>query len=371
MIIKKWDTTLNSGAGGWLAQSAKTNATDLVVDVTAGTPVSIFEVIGSTPKIKVAYLPNSVFDSLYFNGTIATNADLSDFSSEAVEDASSSGRSPLGYYWVATTGLTVSANTGAVLVGGKYYQTILNPAEEGTATSVSGVTIETGDWVVITKVTGDGSLSYPYVVTFATVNNTYETMTAASAGAGGASGLVPASSAGDQLKFLRADATWALPVTYSISTEASQESDEAFIRLTAGGSGSGTDDITLAVGTTGTSNTAGLTIEQASDVITFKHADTSSQASVSNSGRTYIQGITLDEFGHITAISSATETVTDTTYTAGNGISLSVGNQFSVAAGVGLTQEASGLKMTQPFISGTSTPSTGYQVANNIWFDLN
>jgi hypothetical protein len=51
---------------------------------------------------------------------------------------------------------------------------------------------------------------------------------------------------------------------------------------------------------------------------TISHADTSSQASVNNSGRTYIQDITLDAFGHITGISSATETVTDTHYTSLN-----------------------------------------------------
>jgi len=45
---------------------------------------------------------------------------------------------------------------------------------------------------------------------------------------------------------------------------------------------------------------------------TFSHTDTSSQASVNNSGRTYIQDITLDTYGHITAISSATETVVNT-----------------------------------------------------------
>lgn len=45
---------------------------------------------------------------------------------------------------------------------------------------------------------------------------------------------------------------------------------------------------------------------------TISHADTSSQASVSNSGRTYIQSITLDGMGHVTGISSATETVTNT-----------------------------------------------------------
>ncbi len=47
--------------------------------------------------------------------------------------------------------------------------------------------------------------------------------------------------------------------------------------------------------------------------ITIDHGDTSTQASVNNSGRTYIQDITLDTHGHITAISSATETaVSDT-----------------------------------------------------------
>ena len=64
---------------------------------------------------------------------------------------------------------------------------------------------------------------------------------------------------------------------------------------------------------------------------TFSHSDTSTQASVNNSGRTYIQDITLDGFGHVTGIASATETVvntdTNTTYTAGNGLTLS-GTQF-------------------------------------------
>jgi hypothetical protein len=52
--------------------------------------------------------------------------------------------------------------------------------------------------------------------------------------------------------------------------------------------------------------------------ITIAHADTSSQASVNNSGRTYIQDVTLDEYGHVTGLVSATETVTDTHYTSLN-----------------------------------------------------
>jgi len=44
----------------------------------------------------------------------------------------------------------------------------------------------------------------------------------------------------------------------------------------------------------------------------FQHTDTSAQASVTNSGRSYIQSITLDTFGHITAITTGTETVVNT-----------------------------------------------------------
>ena len=82
---------------------------------------------------------------------------------------------------------------------------------------------------------------------------------------------------------------------------------------------------------TGVTAGSGLTGGGASGSVTLSHADTSSQASVNNSGRTYIQDITLDTYGHITAITSATETVvdTDTTYTAGTALDLS-GTTFNV-----------------------------------------
>lgn len=67
--------------------------------------------------------------------------------------------------------------------------------------------------------------------------------------------------------------------------------------LTGGGT-SGT--VTLNVG-------AGSGITVAAD--TVSHADTSTQASVNNSGTTFIQDITLDDFGHITAIGSASVSV--------------------------------------------------------------
>jgi len=63
------------------------------------------------------------------------------------------------------------------------------------------------------------------------------------------------------------------------------------------------------------------------------HPSITAASSVNNSGRTYIQDITVDSNGHVTGITSATETVTDTntTYTAGTGLTLT-GTQFSVTA---------------------------------------
>jgi hypothetical protein len=62
---------------------------------------------------------------------------------------------------------------------------------------------------------------------------------------------------------------------------------------------------------------------------TLAHADTSSQASVDGSGRTYIQDITLDTYGHVTGLATATETVVNTTYTAGTNVAISGSNVIS------------------------------------------
>lgn len=68
----------------------------------------------------------------------------------------------------------------------------------------------------------------------------------------------------------------------------------------------GANDATVTI-SAGNALTGGgsLTVNQSSaSTITIDHQDTSSQASVNNSGSTYIQDITLDDYGHVTAITS-------------------------------------------------------------------
>ena len=59
-------------------------------------------------------------------------------------------------------------------------------------------------------------------------------------------------------------------------------------------------------------NHIGLSFNSTGNKLTIAHADTSSQASVTNSGRTYIQSVTLDGDGHVTGLTSGTETVVNT-----------------------------------------------------------
>lgn len=82
--------------------------------------------------------------------------------------------------------------------------------------------------------------------------------------------------------------------------------------------------------------------DSTSPTITISHADTSSQASVDNSGRTYIQDITLDDYGHITAIASATETVVNTD------------NQLATAAAL-IDVSAMGTNTTASFTHGLAS----------------
>ena len=80
----------------------------------------------------------------------------------------------------------------------------------------------------------------------------------------------------------------------------------------------------------------------ATDTVTINHDDTSSQASVNNSGSTYIQDVTLDTYGHVTGLTSAAIPTLnqDTTGEAG-----------TVATIAGLAPNTATTQATQPNIT--------------------
>jgi hypothetical protein len=172
--------------------------------------------------------------------------------------------------------------------------------------------------------------------------------------------------------------------------------------------------ITLLGGSGITTSIGDFTTNQsANETLTISHSDTSSQASVDNNNGTVIQDVFLDTYGHITGIGSTnldsrynnyslpsgTSSVrggfkigysengknypvevlseqmfvnvpwtdANTTYSVGSGISLS-GTTFSVAAGGGLTQTATGLSHTDTS-SQASVDNNNGTVIQDVFLD--
>lgn len=160
--------------------------------------------------------------------------------------------------------------------------------------------------------------------------------------------------------------------TYSVSTEPGANVYEEIIRLTAGGSGSGTDDVILAVGPTGA--TYGLTIAEDGDKITFAHADTSSLTG--QQGTAGISSITVDEMGHVTAVGTTTyltaetdtlQSVTDRGATTTNAVSIT-NTTDSTSASTGALIVSGGVAVNKNvFVSGNviDATSTGVAIAYN------
>ena len=91
------------------------------------------------------------------------------------------------------------------------------------------------------------------------------------------------------------------------------------------------------------------------------HPAVSAATSVNNSGRTYIQDITVDSFGHVTGIASATESVvnTNTTY------SVKASSQTG-GAGLDLDAGGSGSGTDTVIFKGSGATSVAYTDANTI-----
>jgi hypothetical protein len=146
---------------------------------------NIFNAAGNTTifdgndKIKPAYLPDSVFDSLFFFNTVSGGANAYDLASLAYLDSVSLKRNVKGYYWVASAATLITVSDGPVQVGSFWYDVRFRPDDNGDS-NVSNFNfgVEKGDWFILTEFSGTGaSSSNPFVIQFAVVNNTYEDAT--------------------------------------------------------------------------------------------------------------------------------------------------------------------------------------------------
>ena len=125
-------------------------------------------------------------------------------------------------------------------------------------------------------------------------------------------------------------------------------------------------------GVTSVATGSGLTGGTITSTGTLSHADTSSQSSVNNSGNTYIQDITLDGFGHVTGLSSATTTLLTLGYTgATNANYITNNNQLTNGAGYTNNTGTTTASNTQTFTNKSGnisqwTNNSGYITSSSL-----
>ena len=252
-------------------------------------PANIVETVTTTDGTYINLTPNTAVD-----GDVTVTADLS-----AVDGAAGAGER---YLTKNNTWAEVAA------IPGTYNFNVSDGTNSTTIASGGTVTFSaTANETTVVESNGEITIGLPDNVTIAgnltvigtTITNNVETVSTSNGvifegnAADGNEGLLLAGTLTGDRTYTLPDATGTIALTSDIPT---------------------VNDATLTVqGDNGLTGSGTFTANDAdTTTITLSHADTSTQASVNNSGRTYIQDITLDTYGHITGITSATETVTDT-----------------------------------------------------------
>jgi hypothetical protein len=275
-------------------------------------------------------------------------------------------RSIIGAYFVATETTGLDANSTGALSGyggGLYWITRFTSTDEGglgTAGSMGSATtttLETGDWIVITNRTGAGTVGDPYIVTCAVVENTYELATTGVDGIVRLSSSTSVATTGDKVVtdgiLAGLMGTTGTKIAYGNHTHsgvyepANAGLTDLAALLTTGTQGfirvNGVNDASLdtntyltsqssdfgniAVTTTDSGHTWGATgtatadttadsltivdgagvdveVSPTTDAIRIQHTDTSTLNGAQGSAG--IASITVDGFGHVTAVTTAT-----------------------------------------------------------------
>lgn len=126
---------------------------------------------------------------------------------------------------------------------------------------------------------------------------------------------------------------------------------------------------------TGVTAGAGLTGGGASGTVTISHADTSAQSSVNNSGSVYVQDITLDAYGHVTAIASTTvpasapstaQVLSATAGATGGAIGTYIQGSIDLSVALNGTVAGSSLRSIGIYLDGGYSPSLG-TVQTGTW----
>jgi hypothetical protein len=118
-----------------------------------------FATLDADIKIPVSQLPASIIGGMRFKGALALSA------GKTIDDVFNV-INEVGEYLVVTS-------TGVLTDGITYTGVIQAPGDEGDFDISDGITLEAGDWIVLTEDSNSGSQEYG----FAIINNTYQDAT--------------------------------------------------------------------------------------------------------------------------------------------------------------------------------------------------
>ena len=358
MIIKKWNDTSNA----WVELYPKTKASELYAsDGTTG----IFD---SDTKVKAAYLPDFVFGGLQFKSAIGSQSDSSfatNLDSVYQDFGTDSLSGMIGKYFIATTDFTLqtfqATQAGST---GRYYEIDFNNETEEDTPANTDVDLEHGDWIVIQSVSGSGTYANPYSVSLSIVNNTYQSATA------GSRGIVKLGSGTAQ------------------SVAANSVTSESARTYAIQNNGSGQLVVNVPWNDTNTTYSAATSSALGLIKVGFTSDNSAREYAVQLDGdnEAYVSVPWTDNTFRGVQVGSTTMNGSDTfSLQMGSNMSLSAGSssggvqQFTISAtnttytaGEGLTLSGTEFRSTYPLYVGASAPTvaTEDEVENAIWFDL-
>jgi hypothetical protein len=283
--------------------------------------------LDTNQKIPYSQLPSSILGGLKFVSSLSVNTDLDTLGAAFTTDTDA-----IGSYYIATADIEITSTA---------FSTVLEPGDEGDFTPP--ISIEAGDWVIITDWAVDN-------YTFAIINNTYAlatdtekglvTLSSATDTTGTTSkvitenvlgGLIGTAAntiaAGDHLHDDRYYTETEIGTFFDGSTSISGYNktnwDTAYsekINSTSFNTADGVltltrqDNTTLTVDLDGryvetitaaqTDSTTGIVIGNTGTAFTVAHSNTSSVGDVDNADGNVIQDMTFDTYGHVQTTTS-------------------------------------------------------------------
>lgn len=241
-------------------------------------------------KINYAYLPDGVKYGLKFEGTVALSGTVTEV--QNISAFSSLTQDNLGkYVIVSAAGKLAGKSVANSMIGDVTYIVYGEESEyvTGSDANTEVINLEAGDWIIYTKVAGDGGDPENFTYSFSVLNNTHSEATAGSSAANSKPGIMSAAQ------------------VFKLSGIASSADNYGGFNVT-----DGTNSTTISSGDSVTfSASNGASVSNSNGTITISAPNAYSHPShtardIDTSGVDVLSTFDSDSSGHITGITTRT-----------------------------------------------------------------